>query len=81
MPMSDYEPKFDPAAEWDRYCERQEQAYKAMIADKTCEDCGNCEVPDDRFENPGRIGYCRDCGEFVSLDDTPIEFDCERFEE
>lgn len=52
-----------------------------MIADKTCEDCGNCEVPDDRFDNPGRIGYCRDCGEFVSLDDTPSEFDCERFEE
>lgn len=78
--MSDYEPHFDPAAEWDRYCECQEQAYKALIEDKICEDCGNCEVPDGRFDNTGRIGYCTGCREFVSLDDTPNGLDCERFE-
>lgn len=81
MAMSDYEPKFDPAAEWDRYCERQERMYQALIADKTCGDCSNCDVPDDSFNNPGRIGYCRDCGEFICLDDTPKDIDCERYEE
>lgn len=81
MSMSDYEIRCDPAAEWDWHCERQEQAYKAFIADKTCEDCGNCDVPDDRFKNPELIGYCRVWGEFVSLDDTPKEIDCDRFYE
>lgn len=81
MPVSDYEPRFDPAAEWDRYCERQEQIYQALITEKTCEDCSNCVVPDKCYDNPGRIGYCRDIGEFVSLDDSPKKLDCERFEE
>lgn len=80
MAMSDYETKFDPAAEWDRYCERQERMYQDLIADKTCGDCSNCVAPDG-FDNPGRIGYCRDCGEFVCLDDAPKDIDCERYEE
>lgn len=79
MAMSDFEPKFDPAAEWDRHCERQERMYQALISDKTCENCGNCRVPEKCFDNPGRIGYCLDCGEFVCLDDRPSEIDCEAF--
>lgn len=81
MSMSDYEPRCDPSTEWDRYCERQERAYKAFVADKTCGSCGNCDVPDDRFNNPELIGYCRVGKEFVSLCDTPKELDCERFNE
>lgn len=38
----------DPAHDWDVYCDMQEKAYKALIQDKTCRDCGKCYVnPDD----------------------------------
>lgn len=80
MSMADYERGIEePWVAWDRYCERQELAYAALVADKTCEDCGNCDVPNEDFNNPGRIGYCRHWAEFVSLDAMPAEEECEDF--
>ena len=75
------EPNIDPAREWDLYCDRQEQAHKALIAGKTCEDCDNCAVPDEEdWQNPERMGYCKEYGEFVSLDDSVEKEDCGDFE-
>lgn len=68
----------DPAHDWDVYCDMQEKAYKALIHGKTCRDCGQCEVnPDD----DSIWGWCRDIGEYVTLDDIVSEIDCEDFEE
>lgn len=68
----------DPAHDWDVYCDMQEKAYKALICGKTCRDCSNCEVnPDD----DSKWGWCRDIGEYVTLDDYVSEIDCEAFEE
>ena len=71
----------DPEKEYDIWCAKREEAYRAFIAGKTCGDCSNCSKPDERdWENPERMGYCRVMGEFVSLDnDTPEDFDCEGF--
>ena len=75
------EPNIDPAREYDIWCARQEEAYQARIAEATCEDCDNCVKPDERYlKNTDRLGYCKEMGEFVSLDDTPEEYDCEDFE-
>jgi hypothetical protein len=75
------EPNIDPAREWDLYCDRQEQAYRAYIEGKTCEDCGHCVKPDESWwENPERMGYCTVACDFVSLDDSVEDEGCEDFE-
>lgn len=68
----------DPGHDWKVYCDMQERAYKELIRDKTCRDCGKCEIsPDD----DSKWGWCRDIGEYVTLDDLVGEIDCEGYEE
>lgn len=68
----------DPAHDWDVYCDMQEKAYKALIQDKTCRDCGKCYVnPDD----DSAWGWCRGCDDYVLLDESAEDIDCEDFEE
>lgn len=68
----------DPAHDWDVYCDMQEKAYKALIQDKMCRDCGKCYVnPDD----DSAWGWCRECDDYVLLDESVKEIDCEDFEE
>lgn len=74
-------PSDDPAHDWDVYCDEQERAYKALVEGKTCGDCDNCEEPDEKhWKNPERMGYCKTVGEFVSLDDSVEQEECEDFE-
>lgn len=68
----------DPAHDWDVYCDMQERAYKALIHEKTCADCGKCDKsPDERTE----YGYCREIWEYVLLDDSVEEIGCDTYEE
>lgn len=80
MSMADFERNLEePHIAWDRHCEQEEKAYRALIAEKTCKDCRNCLKPGAWFENPGLLGFCDELMEFVGLDDSPIDNDCERF--
>lgn len=68
----------DPSHDWDIHCDIQERAYKALIHGKACKDCAMCETnPDD----DSAWGWCRECGEFVALDDLVSDIDCEDYEE
>lgn len=71
----------DPSIAWERYCEQAEQSYQYLIADKTCEDCGHCQIAEDGFFHDGSVAYCTDCYEFVHTFDTPLEYECGAFEE
>lgn len=68
----------DPAADYDRYCEMQEQAYQDMIHGMTCRDCsGHIEInPDD----DSAWGWCKEQGDYVRLDDLVSEIDCESYD-
>lgn len=72
--------RFGGPAAWDRYCMERDEARERLLKNSTCGECGHCAEPPDDFENPGRIGYCKECGEFVCLDDVPHEIGCEEFE-
>lgn len=71
----------DPSKAAMDYFERREQAYRFLIADKTCGDCKLCSEPGQGFFHDESVGFCRDCGEFVHTFDTPLEYECEAFEE
>ena len=75
--MSDALDRYGGADAWDRRCEEREAAYRALIAGKTCLDCGNSEVcgrhPD--------TGYCTVIGDFVYADDIVADIGCEDYEE
>lgn len=71
---------YDPAIAWDAKCAREDAAYQALTKGKTCQDCGGSREPHG-FENKERIGWCICEGEFICLDDTPNELDCEEYTE
>lgn len=78
--MGNWEHSYDMAAvnppevglkEWTRY-----------RMDMTCGDCVYCEKPDRRYfgDKYEGIGWCRDCDEFVEVDDSVLDMRCESFE-
>lgn len=69
--------RFGGPEAWDLYCDRQEREYKALIAGKTCLDCGECVKCE--IEGHENIGYCREDGEFVTDDETIEEMGIECF--
>lgn len=71
-------PSDDPGHDWDVYCAEQEAAYAARIEGKTCGDCGRCEKsPDENTD----WGFCLDVSEFVLLEESVEDIECEAFEE
>ena len=65
----------EPHEWWDRYTEREEERYAALSDGKTCLDCGNCV----KSEKHPDEGFCTDCMEFVSGDETVAEMGLECF--
>lgn len=65
----------EPHNWWDAYTERKDAEYAALIAGKTCLDCGKCV----RSERHPDEGFCTEDKEFRTEDDRPLELGMECF--